>query len=243
MTMYSTRYGISGVSSTSCQVKSMLFTCFFVRYVLLLIITASTSVGFAYPVGWIRTIKFSVGQTSTTATIKSKVTRTALASHTFNYNKRSRCQLSIEFSRGFFDELGGSYTSAKSASLRNRAALSPPTTHRVSLYAAASVPDNIPNVEISHPSSSTTKMKLRSLARKVTGLSLTSMRATGRAMTGFSLSALRISLRSAMSQPITSILHWFVSLFPIWVRLNIYLYLYLYICIYIGKVVLLVVFF
>jgi hypothetical protein len=62
-------------------------------------------------------------------------------------------------------------------------------------------------------------------------------------MTGFSLSALRISLRSAMSQPITSILHWFVSLFPIWVRLNIYLYLYLYICIYIGKVVLLVVFF
>jgi hypothetical protein len=220
MTMYSTRYGISGVSSISSQVKGMIFTCFFVRYVLLFIITASMSVGFSYPVGLIRTMKISIGQISTTATIKPKVTRTELASHTVNYQKRSRCQLSIELPRGFFDDLGGRYTSAKSAFIRNRAALSPPTTHWVSLCASASVPDNISNVEISRPSSSTTKMKLRSLARKVTGLSLTSMRATGRAMTGFSLSALRISLRSAMSQPITSILHWFVSLFPIWVRLK-----------------------
>jgi hypothetical protein len=61
--------------------------------------------------------------------------------------------------------------------------------------------------------------KIRSLTRKVTGLSFTSMRAAGRAMTGFSLTALRISLRSAMSQPITSLLHWFISLFPIWVRI------------------------
>jgi hypothetical protein len=70
-----------------------------------------------------------------------------------------------------------------------------------------------------NPPTATAVAKIRSLARKVTGLSFTTMRAAGRAMTGFSLTALRISLRSAMSQPITSLLHWFVSLFPIWVSM------------------------
>ncbi len=65
--------------------------------------------------------------------------------------------------------------------------------------------------------------KFRSFAREVTGSSLTSMREAGRSTTGFSLTSLvRVSLRAAIGQPVTSVLRWFVSLFPFWVR---YIYL------------------
>lgn len=213
----STKNGISGASSTFSQATSILFTWFFVRFVLLLIITTSTCAGFvSNQISLVRTLKFSIGQTSTTAIIYSKFAATTLVGGKDTFQRRTRRQISIDFPKGFIDALGGSYIRAKSTFNRNGAASYHP--HWVSLSAATSIPDDSSNVEIAHSSSSTAKMKFRSLARKVTGLSLTSMRATGRAMTGFSLSALRISLRSAMSQPITSMLHWFVGLFPVWVR-------------------------
>ena len=61
--------------------------------------------------------------------------------------------------------------------------------------------------------------KIRTKARNLTGMSLTSMRTAARTMTGFSLTALRTSLRAAVGRQISGVLHWFLSVFPIWVRL------------------------
>lgn len=51
--------------------------------------------------------------------------------------------------------------------------------------------------------------------------SIQSLRETGRSLTGFSFTYfIRLSVRAAIGQPISSLLRWFVSLFPFWVRSN-----------------------
>jgi hypothetical protein len=71
------------------------------------------------------------------------------------------------------------------------------------------------------PSSKTAKF--RSCGCKRVMPSIQSLRETGRSLTGFSFTCLiRFSVRAAMGQPISSLLRWFVSLFPFWVSSDCY---------------------